>query len=401
MSAPLDPLTGVAASRLGIYVHFPYCLARCPYCDFAVTVSRGIPQERYSAALSKELRMRVEARPGLSEAPVHSIFLGGGTPSLWEPPRLRVFLEEVRGRLLVAEDAEVTLEANPEGLTEELLEGFRAAGVTRLSLGVQSFDDASLRALGRAHSEAEAKAAVRVALQAGFQSVAVDLIYGAPGQRVAQAVEDARVAAGLGVHHVSAYALTVERQALGRETAFTVRLGRGQLRLPDDEQQASMAEGVAHALEEAGLTRYEVSNFSRPGASSVHNALYWTGGEYLGLGTAAVGLLRDRPGEAVRETNLSRTEAYLEAVEAARLPTESSEALGARELFEERLAMGLRLTAGLRLEALCRDFGEPYEPRRREAERLARDGFARFDGERLALTSKGLLLHSEIAARLI
>ncbi|WP_163990719.1 radical SAM family heme chaperone HemW [Pyxidicoccus caerfyrddinensis] len=397
--APVDPLTGMRAARFGLYLHFPYCLAKCPYCDFAVAVARQVPEERYARAVLTELDSRVAALPALKDKPLESIFLGGGTPSLWHPRYVAQVLEGISARLSVSPNVEVSLEANPERADAERFAGYRAAGVNRLSLGVQSFQPETLKALGRAHDAAMVEGAVDAARRAGFPVVAMDFIYGVHGQSVAQVEADARRAVALAPEHLSTYALTVEREVLAEDTPLSKRLKRGELELPPDDDVVAMARVVREVYGAAGLHRYEVSNHARPGYSSRHNALYWTGGEYLALGVGASGMLLEPT--AHRYTNLRSAEKYLVEAEAGRLPEEGREALGPEELFAERLAMGLRLVSGVDWEAVCERYGQPVEPRRVEVARLVEHGFATLRDGRLALTEKGADVHSAVCARLL
>lgn len=397
--APVDPLTGMRAARFGLYLHFPYCLAKCPYCDFAVAVARQVPEERYARAVLAELDSRLAAVPALRHRPLESLFLGGGTPSLWHPRYVAQVLEGIAARLPVAPHVEVSLEANPERADAERFAGYRAAGVNRLSLGVQSFQPETLKALGRAHDAAMVEGAVEAAREAGFDVVSMDFIYGVHGQTLAQVEADARRAVALGPEHLSTYALTVERDVLAEDTPLSKRLKRGELELPPDDAVVAMAGQVREVYEAAGLYRYEVSNHARPGYGSRHNALYWTGGEYLALGVGATGMLLEP--EPHRYVNLRSAERYLVEVEAGRLPEEGREALGPEELFAERLAMGLRLVSGVDWEAVCERYGQPVAPRRAEVARLVEHGFATLRDGRLALTEKGADVHSAVCARLL
>ncbi len=398
-SAPIDRLTGMPAARFGLYLHFPYCLAKCPYCDFAVAVARQVPEERYARAVLAELDARLAATPELRSRSLESIFLGGGTPSLWHPRWVALVLEGVAARMPVAPGAEVSLEANPERADAERFAGFRAAGVNRLSLGVQSFQPETLKALGREHDGALAEEAFRVARGAGFEVVSMDFIYGVHGQTREQVEADARRAVGLEPEHLSTYALTLEREVLAEDTPLSKRLSRGEVALPGDEQVVEMAATVREVYGAHGLERYEISNHARAGYSSRHNALYWTGGEYLALGVGATGMLHSPA--PYRYVNLRSAEGYLRAVEGGRLPEASREELGAEELFAERLAMGLRLRGGVDWEGVCEAYGQDPEPRRAEIRRLLEGGLAEQRERRLRLTEAGADLHSAIAARLI
>jgi putative oxygen-independent coproporphyrinogen III oxidase len=381
----------VSRSTLGVYVHFPYCRSICPYCDFAVERARRVPHDRYARAVLAELSLRAEAFAPF--APARSVFFGGGTPSLWAPAEVRGVLVAVERAFGLAQNAEVSLEANPEDRSPEHLKALREAGVTRISWGAQSFQDSVLRRLGRRHRGDDSARAVEVALAAGYPSVSVDLIYGAPGQDVASAAEDGRRTAALGVHHASAYALTLDELAVPVPMARAVEGGR--LRVPDADAQADMGQALREALAAGGLARYEVSNFAREASSrSVHNLGYWEGRPYLGLGVGASGAT-----PVSRYANARGSAGYLAALEGGRLPAGETEALDGDVRFRERVMLGLRLVEGLDLEALRAEFGEERLAGLRAAG-VKLGGLVELDGARLRLTDRGLDLHSEVALRL-
>jgi oxygen-independent coproporphyrinogen-3 oxidase len=392
-SAPVDALTGLGAARFAVYVHFPYCLSKCPYCDFASTAAKEVPEARYARAIGRELELRREAAPGRE---VEAVYVGGGTPSLWSPAHVARVLSLVRDVFPVARGCEITLEANPGAADEARFAGYREAGVNRLSIGVQSFQAATLARLGRAHDGAAAKRAVAAARAAGFDNVSIDVIYGVHGQTVAEARRDAEEAAALGTEHVSAYALTLDAASLAEEVPLARQLSRGEVALPPDEVVVEMQRAVRDVLRAAGLERYEISNYAKPGFHSRHNAAYWTGGDWLALGVGATGSVG-----AHRYANQRSAERYLADVEAGALPERSREALSPLERFEERVAMGLRLTSGLDLEQACAAFGQPFSPRQPFVARLVAEGLARVVDGRLQLTDAGLDVHSAIAARLM
>ncbi len=395
-----DVRTGMDAAAFGVYVHFPYCLSKCPYCDFASTAAKSVPHVRYADALLRELDARLATltvRP-----PVESVFFGGGTPSLWAVPEMKRVLDGLRGALSFSPTVEITLEANPGASDIERFEAFREAGVNRISIGVQSFDVLTLKALGREHGPDAAEAAYRAARAAGFGNVSLDFIYGVHGQTLKRAVEDAERAASLGTDHLSAYALTLEKEALAEEVPLAKQLARGEVTLPPDETVAEMGAAVRDAYRRAGLHRYETSNYCKPNLHSRHNSLYWTGGDYLSIGVGATGTVRDGAGRR-RYSNLRSAEKYLAAVESGALPEASEERLSRNEEFGERVAMGLRLTSGVDLRALCGDFQVDYAPRAREAAAMLKNGLCvppKQDGW-LALTDRGMDVHSAVAARLI
>jgi oxygen-independent coproporphyrinogen-3 oxidase len=385
---------------IGVYVHFPYCLSKCPYCDFASYVASRVPHEEYSAAIQRELQLRADEFSGLG--PVQSIFFGGGTPSLWDVSCVDSVLRAIERILPCAKEVEVSLEANPGAAEADRFRALREAGVNRLSLGVQSFADRALQTLGRRHSGVEAEAAVERALRAGFQHVSLDLIHGAAGQTVEGARADARRGAATGVDHVSDYALTLEGLAVDVPMARAVRDGR--LQVPNGDVQSDMGAAVREELRAAGFARYEISNFARGDARCAHNLGYWNGRPYLGIGVGAYGATRSR-----RYGNGRDPQAYLTALAEGRLPAGESEPLDDGVRFSERVFLGLRLSEGLDLRALVDEFGEaPVGLLREKARRLANGAshggpgpYLSVDPERIVLSEAGLDLHSELAARLL
>lgn len=397
--APVDPLTGQSAARFGVYVHFPYCLKKCPYCDFASRAVAEVPSSRYAQAVIHELEQRLSAG-GWPSGPADSCYVGGGTPSLWAPEALGHVLKQLQARVGLAAGAEVTVEANPGVADAERFRLLRGLGVNRLSLGVQSFEPHVLSFLGRVHSAREAENAFRAARQAGFDNLSMDFLFGVPGQTVGSVRKDAKRAMALGPEHVSLYALTLEREALAEEVLLAQSLARGEFQLPPEDEVLAMAQAAREVYAQNGLVRYEVSNFARPGFESRHNCLYWTGGDYLGLGAGATGFLRQAEA-ATRYSNPRHPEEYFSLAETKRSASVALEQLGPGELFTERVAMGLRLAKGIDLEATCRSFGKEFPPRYRVACELVDTGVARWTGGRLALTDVGFNLHSEVATRLL
>jgi oxygen-independent coproporphyrinogen-3 oxidase len=382
---------------LGVYVHFPYCLSKCPYCDFASRAEAVIPQERYTSAVLRELRSVAADFQGRRTI---SIYFGGGTPSLWEPACVVEVLREIRALFAVEDSAEITLEANPGTTDEARFAAFRAAGVNRLSIGVQSFAGHQLVALGRKHSAGDAVRAYRVARAAGFENVSLDLIHGAEGQSVEGAGSDAAEAVALGPEHVSCYALTLV--GLAEEVPMARAVRRGELTLPDDEAQAAMGDAVRAQLQKGGYARYEISNYARPGREAVHNSLYWRGLEYAAAGCGACGFRKLREGAHVgrRWMNDRSPERWMERVEAGGRGEIQSEQLTAEEHLRERLFTGLRLTRGIDLAALEEDLQIPVRARHSaQLEKLRREGLAELSGSTLRLTEAGLDLHSEVALR--
>ena len=371
----------------GIYVHFPWCTTRCPYCDFAVTTAPQLASGRYARAVVRELFLRA---PPFRELRCATLYLGGGTPSLWDPGELAAVVEAARA-LGLPQRAEVTLEANPESADGARALAWSRAGITRVSLGVQSFDAAVLAKLGRRHRGERAERAVRE-VAAVIPNLSVDLIYGARRSSTATARADAERVLSLPAAHVSAYALTLDAEVLAEDVPLARAARRGRIELPGEEEVLAQAEVIRETLERGGLRRYEISNFARPGFESRHNLLYWRAESYLGAGVGAVGCLHAGE-EAVRWSNHRRVTEWLGAVEEGRVPSAEEEALSALEVRNERLMLALRTAEGLdasRLSALPAG----------EVAALRAAGLAVLTRGRLALTPRGMEVHSAVAERL-
>jgi len=379
-SAPTERAVA-AGPGFAVYVHWPFCLAKCPYCDFNSHVREGVEHARWRRALLAELAHEAARTPG---RPVRSVFFGGGTPSLMQPETVAAVLEAIDRHWGFEPDAEVTLEANPTSVEAGRFAAYRQAGVGRLSLGVQALDDAALKALGRAHDRRQALAALELAL-ATFPRASFDLIYARPGQDEAAWRGELAQALAFGTRHLSLYQLTVEEG-----TAFHNAWKRGRLALPDEDTQAALWEATQELTAAAGLAAYEVSNHAAPGEASRHNLVYWRYGEYAGVGPGAHG--RPGRGEARRATAaLKRPEAWLEAVEAAGHGREQDEAVPAEERFREMAMLGLRLAEGLDLAGVEAETGRSFAGWV-EAARwrpLVEDGFLALAGGRLAATAAG------------
>ena len=374
----------------GVYIHFPYCLSKCPYCDFASRAETVIPQQRYTEAVLRELDARAREFAGREAV---SIYFGGGTPSLWDPPLFARVLRAVRSLWSVRADAEITLEANPGTTDEDRFAAFREAGANRISIGVQSFAPAQLISLGRKHSPHDAVRAFETARKAGFANVSLDLIHGAEKQTRELAARDAAAAVALGPEHISCYALTLV--GLAEEVPMAKAVQRGELTLPDDESAAEMGEAVRAELERGGYARYEISNYARPGFESVHNTLYWRGGEYAAAGCGACGFRRGR-----RYANDRSPERYMERVERTGIGEASFEDVSPEQHLRERLFTGLRLAEGIDLDALAKDLDIPVRARfDREIDRIVREGLGELRGPVLRLNDRGMDLHSEVSLR--
>jgi oxygen-independent coproporphyrinogen III oxidase len=399
LSGVEDPTDGeLDASRpLGVYVHYPFCSVRCPYCDFAVDVRADIPHARYADRVIAELEARAPWFGAGARLPaLRSIYFGGGTPGLWAPAELARVVQEVRRVFAApAADLEITVEANPGEVEEVRFAALAAAGVNRISLGVQSFDDALLARLGRNHDGAAASRAFAAARAAGFTNLTCDLMFGVPGQSMALWQRSLETLLALQPEHVSAYALTVEPG-----TAYASLSRRGQLERPDDEATAAMFRWGREALAAAGYDQYEVSSYARPGRRAVHNQLYWTQAAYLGLGASAASFRPLTDGGGWRFSNPRSTETYLRAT--GHLPAKA-ERRTLSDLENEALWLGLRTRDGVDRAAHVRRFGaDPLaaEERRREAERCVSSGWLDVTPQVLRLSEEGFLFADEVAARL-
>ena len=322
---------------LALYIHWPFCLAKCPYCDFNSHVRDRIPQDRFAAALRRELAWEAER---LGRRRLGSIFFGGGTPSLMQPDTVAALIGDARARFDAAADLEITLEANPTSVEAARLAAFHQAGVNRLSLGVQSLDPEALRMLGRQHSVAQARAALETA-RVIFPRLSFDLIYARPGQALAAWRDELRAALALAADHLSLYQLTIEPG-----TAFATRHARGEIVLPDGDAAAALYEATAEEAARFGLLAYEVSNYARPGAESRHNLTYWRYADYAGIGPGAHGRVT-LGGELLGTRRHRAPEAWAEKVEQDGHGTVEQTALGGEDKAREMLLMGLRLTEGI------------------------------------------------------
>lgn len=330
-----------------IYVHWPFCKSKCPYCDFNSHVRERVDHERWRSALLQELDHYADVTAGRR---VTSVFFGGGTPSLMEPATVAALLDRVAARWPVAEGLEVTLEANPTSVEADKFRAFRTAGVNRVSLGIQALDDGPLRFLGRQHNAAEALGAIGLAANT-FDRFSFDLIYARPGQSVADWEAELGRALDHAVGHLSVYQLTIEEG-----TAFHPLHARGELVLPDDELAGDLYEATQAVLGAAGLPAYEISNHARPGEESRHNLTYWRYGDYVGIGPGAHGRLT-LDGEK-RATRAHRApEIWLERVERHGHGAAAPGLIERADRGTELLMMGLRLTEGVPRARLVEEAG--------------------------------------------
>jgi len=368
---------------LSLYIHFPWCLKKCPYCDFnSHAVRDGIPEDAYVDALLRDLDAAAAIAAGRT---VHTIFVGGGTPSLLSAAALASLLHGVPRRLTLAADAEVTLEANPGAIEAAKFAAFRAAGVTRLSLGVQSFDDAKLAALGRIHSADEARRAAELALR-HFGRVNFDLMYGLPGQTLEGARRDIETAVGFGPAHLSAYHLTIEPN-----TEFH----HAPPQLPDDDIAADMQEMIEATLAGAAYRHYETSAFARAGEECRHNLNYWTFGDYLGIGAGAHSKITTEAGIA-REARPRAPKDYL-----AHPESRHWQPVATRDLAGEFMMNALRLADGFAAPLFEERTGLPLAGLEDALQLAEREGLLSRDRERIAPTMLGQRFLNRLIGRFL
>jgi len=382
----------------GLYVHWPFCRSKCPYCDFNSHVREAVDQERWRTALLRELDHYAADTYAAHTAGrrLTSIFFGGGTPSLMAPSTVAAVIERAAAAWRPADDIEITLEANPTSVEAGKFTGFRAAGVNRVSLGVQALNDADLRFLGRQHDAAEARAAVDLARR-HFARYSFDLIYARPGQTAAGWRAEIGEALALAGDHLSVYQLTIEP-----ETAFGAAHRRGELPTLDDDSAAALYELTQELLGAAGLPAYEISNHARPGGESRHNLTYWRYGDYVGIGPGAHGRLT--LGEEKIATRQHRApEAWLAAVETAGHATQARQPVAPAGRWAEMLMMGLRTVDGVARARIQAECGRPLEslvdPGR--LERLAGGGFLEVDDVGLRATAAGRQRLNAVLAELL
>ncbi len=378
---------------LALYVHWPFCRALCPYCDFNSHVREDVEHARWRDALLAELEHYATRVPGRR---LTSIFFGGGTPSLMAPDTARAVIERARGLFIPDTDLEISLEANPTSAEADVLDGFAEAGVNRVSLGVQSLDEAALSALGRTHGTADARAAIRHA-QARFPRMSFDLIYARPGQTpVAWAAELAE-AIELARGHLSAYQLTIEPG-----TPFYLAAARGSLELPGEDDSARMFEITQERLEAAGLPAYEISNHSAPGEESRHNLAYWRHSDYLGIGPGAHGrITMDGIVHATRQHRVP--DIWLERVTQRGHATQQDDKLSVQDLVEEVTMMGMRLAEGLDAARFEARTGTRLEDAFSAAarERLIAAGYLKSDTKGMRVTAEGRQRLNAVIAALL
>ena len=374
----------------GVYVHWPFCLSKCPYCDFNSHVRRNpVDEDRYVEAFRVELAHRAKLTRGRT---VGSVFFGGGTPSLMKPRTVEAILQAIADNWTIEKGAEITLEANPSSVEAERFRGYRSVGVNRVSLGVQALDDSDLRMLGRLHSREEALTALDVATST-FERVSFDLIYGRPAQSIERWRAELTEALARAPEHMSLYQLTIEP-----DTMFERLERAGKLVMPSLDIQRDLWDVTQSMMAKAGMPAYEVSNHAREGAESRHNMIYWRYGEYVGVGPGAHGRIMDREGRRAQATE-KHPEMWLTCVETEGHGLVEDEALSIEEQGDEFLLMGLRLTEGIDPSRFHLLTGKPLAASR-VAELIA-DGLVEYTREgRLRVSAEGFPVLDAVVADL-
>ncbi len=357
---------------LSLYLHIPFCVRKCAYCDFPSYPNQSHHLPEYVDALIREIRTAARRYP---DRLVKTIFFGGGTPSLLSGEQMQLLMNAVRACFTVSEDAEISMEANPGTLTLENLIEYRKAGINRLSIGVQTLSDRLLRTVGRIHTRSDAIEAVHLARSAGFKNINLDLMYGLPDQSEEDFAETIRDALKLDVEHLSMYSLIIEEG-----TPLCAWVESGKLTVPDDEMTLSMQHAAAEILSRHGMHRYEISNYAKKGFECRHNLVYWQRGEYLGLGCAAHSLM-----EECRFSNTPDLKEYLSGVrEVDRQP------LDFNDVLEETVMLSLRTSEGMHMDEYRMLCGVDYPAKKRVIDRLIAENMAKLENNRLSLTERGM-----------
>lgn len=380
-----------------VYVHVPFCLRRCGYCDFntytAVDLGQGASRGNYAHMAGEEMRLvrAWQESRGLTVRPASTVFFGGGTPTILPPRDLERMLGDVRRVWGLAPDAEITTEANPDTVDARAVDALAAAGFTRISFGMQSAVPHVLRTLDRTHTPRNVDEGVRAAKRAGLD-VSVDLIYGAPGESLDDWRRSVETALDLGVRHLSAYALTVEP---GTKMGRLIAAGR--LPAPDDDDEAAKYEIVDDACRQAGLTWYEISNWAAPGHESRHNLGYWRNVDWAGIGPGAHSHHRLADGRSLRAWDIAHPRVWGMRLNAGDVPWQGSETVGPEERIEESVMLAMRLREGLDADMLERATGRELGP---AVDELVAEGLVRREGGRIVATRRGRLLNDTVIQRL-
>lgn len=376
---------GIVMAR-GVYIHIPFCHQICNYCDFNKFYFKNQPVDEYIEILGKEMELATKKYPE-SFKQIETIFLGGGTPTALSPTQIERLLELIRTYIPMDYVTEFTSEANPDELSEAKMQALFAGGVNRLSMGVQSFDQELLKKIGRTHSNNHVYETIALAKKVGFRNISLDLMYGLPGQTMAQWTDTLEKAFALDLPHYSAYSLIVEPK-----TIFYNQYTKGKLRLPTEDLEADMYDVLMNQMEAHGLQQYEISNFARSGFSSKHNKIYWENDEYAGFGAGAHGYLA-----GVRYSNHGPLKKYMDAVNAGELPIVNEHVVTVNEKREEQMFLGLRKTEGITHTIYEEKFKESmHSDYAQVIERLVSEGLLEHDTLGIRLTRQGRFVGNEV-----
>lgn len=376
----------------GLYLHVPFCLQKCPYCSFYSLSGRLNLSKRFSAAVKHQIRASASPGEMFKQRPLVTVFFGGGTPSMLSPELLAELLQTCLRHFPCTENMEISIEVNPATIDKGGLYKLRQTGFNRLSIGVQSFNDEELKRIGRVHSADAAVQTIRMAKEAGFTNIGMDLMYGLPGQNMKDWEDSLHQALELEPDHLSLYELTIEQG-----TPFAHRLSRGELQLPGEETILAMMETTRRLTSAAGLHRYEISNYARPGLECRHNINYWHNGSYIGLGPGAVSC----PGPT-RFTAIADVERFCERMENGQEAWQEEETLNNEVRFRETVIIGLRMTRGVSLDRLEQRFGiDPVDYYGPTLDRLLEQKMVEIHQRYLRLTAQGLLLANTVMAELV
>jgi oxygen-independent coproporphyrinogen III oxidase len=375
-----------------LYIHIPYCVSKCPYCDFNSHVVPEIPETNYTEALIQELNHYAQVDHWHGRT-VRTIFFGGGTPSTFHPSSIGRILEGADALFSIDSDCETTLEANPGTVDRQNFAGYRTAGVNRISIGVQSFQPHLLKFLGRAHSADEAIKALQAIGDAGFNNFSLDLIYANPGQTLQDLEKDLDTAASFQSPHLSAYNLTIEEG-----TPFHHEYHGGRIRLLSEDVEIAMAELIERRLNDAGLQRYEISNYARPGFHSRHNVNYWQGGDYLGIGAGAHSHTRTGTQGALaqRWSNEKNPGRYMSQVRETSQAVVNREAIDYETAASEFMFLGLRTTEGISIDTFCSRFRKTPAELYPKIDSWIEGDLMEEKNRFLRLTRKGLMVANSI-----
>ena len=366
------------------YIHIPFCVHICHYCDFNKVFIKGQPVDDYLKALQVEMERTIQQS---NDNELKTVFVGGGTPTSLSQEQLKTLLTTIRNTLPIRQDAEITFEANPGDLTEDKLMVLREGGVNRLSLGVQSFDEQLLKKIGRTHHAEDVYRTVENAKKSGFQNISIDLMYGLPGQTLESFVHSLQETFRLNIQHVSSYSLIVEPK-----TVFYNLMRKGKLHLPSEDDDAKMYETLLQLTKQNGFHQYEISNFAKRGFESKHNLTYWNNEEYYGFGAGAHSYV-----DGVRKSNIGPVNHYIQQIKDGKLPILEETTLTLTEKMEEEMFLGLRKTEGVSIENFQEKFKQnPLQLFSEQLKSLKNKGLIDISSGNIKLTKKGMFLGNEV-----